>query len=411
LLSAWSTVAMAVAGLELLVRGEFVWRRWFAVPIALLAGVVGLCLWRIHAPPPLLQQVGELFRSGTGRGRPPLDTPAGLERVTQWFAHVALGYAVLAAGCLLVWFKLRGAWARTSRAAIVLGLCAVAEVTAAGYDVNVQSAPELYYPHVPVLDRLAQLPPGRMCGVRDLPASLNMISGLRDVRGFDAVDPAHMVELLQLFPSPEAPPPTGYAALQCWFPVVPHGLIDLLGLRYFLIYGTPLPAALFQDGGSWIREYPSALPRPFFARRGEIVNDKRERLRLLANPAFEPREVVYLQSREPLPIDPLPADGSARITVDEPERVVIDLDVHASGWLVLSDRWTDGWKARVDGAERPLLCADHAFRAVHVEPGRKQLEFRYEPRGWRLGWMAALLAVLLGLAWIPFARRSAVRRA
>jgi hypothetical protein len=406
LVTAWSTVVMAVAGLELVVRGELVWRRWFALPMALLAGVIGLCLWRMSSPPELLQQVGELFRAGTGRGRPPLDTPEGLERVTRWFSRVALGYGALAAGCLFLWFKLRGPWARTRQAALVLGLCALAEVTLAGYDVNVQSAPELYYPRVPVLEELARLPPGRICGWRCLPASLNQSHGLCDVRGYDAADPARMVELLRLFPNDEAPPPTHYAALQWWFPKVPHGLNDLLGLRYLLVFGRPSPAALFSQGGFWIHELATALPRPFFARRGEIVNDKQQRLALLANPAFDPREVVYLESNEPLPVDPLPAAGTARITLDEPERVVIELEVRASGWLVLSDRWTDGWKARVDGAERAVSCADHAFRAVHVEPGMKQLEFRYEPRGWRQGWLAAGIGGLLALAWFLFARRA-----
>jgi hypothetical protein len=322
--------------------------------------------------------------------------------VTHWFTLVALGYGALAGGCLLLWFKLRGPWARTSQAALVLGLCAVAEVTLAGYDANVQSPPELYYPRVPVLEKLAQLPPGRICGWRSLPASLNQSHELHDVRGYDAADPARMVELLRLFPNAEAPPPTDYAPLQCWYPMVPHGLSNLLGLRYLLVPGQPSPTALFSSDGFRIHELTTALPRPFFARRAEIVNDKQQRLRLLANPAFDPREVVYLESSAPLPVDPLPADGTARITIDEPERVLIELDVRASGWLVLSDRWTDGWKARVDGAERPILCADHAFRAVHVAPGMRELEFRYEPRSWRQGWIAAGIGGLLALAWFLF---------
>jgi hypothetical protein len=405
LVSAWATVMMAVAGLELLVRGEFVWRRWFALPLLLLAGVLGLCLWRAHSPPEMLQQIGAVLRAGTGRGAPPCDTLANYEGVLRWFLRVALGYAALAAGCLFAWFKLRGPWARTSRAALVLGLGALAEVTAAGYDVNVQSRPELYYPRVPLLQKLSALPPGRLCGWRCLPASLPQCAGLRDVRGYDAADPARMVELLRLIRNDNAPPPTNYAALQWWFPRVPHGLDDLVGLRYLLLVGPPSPTALFSDGGFRIQELPTALPRPFFARRGELANDKVQRLELLARPSFDPREVVYLEAQDPLPVDPLPADGTARIALDLPERIVIELDVRASGWLVLSDRWTDGWKARVDGAPQPVLCADHAFRAVHVRPGMKTLEFRYEPPSWRQGWLAAGIGAFVALGWFLVAAR------
>jgi hypothetical protein len=55
LVSAWSTVVMAVAGLEAIVRGELAWRRAFALPVALLVGVLGLCLWRAYSPPAILQ--------------------------------------------------------------------------------------------------------------------------------------------------------------------------------------------------------------------------------------------------------------------------------------------------------------------------------------------------------------------
>ena len=325
--------------------------------------------------------------------------------MARWFVRVALGYAALAAGCLWLWFKLRGPWARTSQAALVLGLCALAEVTLAGYGVNVQSPPQLYFPRVPVLEQLARLPPGRICGWRCLPASLNQFAGLRDVRGYDAADPARLVELLALIRNADAEPPADYAALQWWFPKLPHGIAELVGLRYLLVAGMPTPTALFCQGGFRIEELASALPRPFLARRGEIVLDKEERLAKLASPSFDPRAVVYLESNDPLPADPLPADGSARITLDEPERVQIELDVRASGWLVLSDRWTDGWKARVDGVERPVVCADHAFRAVHVAPGMKWLEFRYEPPSWRQGWLAAGIGAFVALGWFLVAAR------
>ena len=399
LLSAWSTVAMAVAGLELLVRREFVWRRAFVVPVALLACVLGLCLWRLHSPPTILTEIESHLRAHTGRGTPPADTLAGLQSVLRWFERVALGYAALAAACLFAWYKLRGSWARHGSAALVLGLGALTEVTLAGYGVNVQSRPELYYPRVPVLRKLTELPPGRICGWRCLPASLNQCLGLRDVRGYDAADPVRMVELLAPCRNAEAPAPADYAALQWWYPKVPQGVNDLLGLRYLLIVGPPSPTALFCDGGYRIHEIATALPRPFFARRGELAPDKDERLAKLARADFDPREVVYLESADPLPVDPLPAEGTARITLDEPERVVIELEVRASGWLVLSDRWTDGWKARVDGVAQPVLCADHAFRAVHVRPGMKVLEFRYEPPSWRQGWIAAGLGAFFALGW------------
>jgi hypothetical protein len=192
---------------------------------------------------------------------------------------------------------------------------------------------------------------------------------------------------------------------------VPSPLADLLGLRYVIDFGQPSESAIFEDGGFSIEELPSALPRAFVPSRALRLNDASRRLARLARPDFDPRKIVYLESAEPLPEDAAPAAGSARFVVDEPEHIELALDIEASGWLVLADRWAPGWWASVDGRERPVLIADHALRAVRVEAGEKRLELHYEPRGWRLGLRAAGLAVLLLVTWALVSTRRAARRA
>ena len=43
----------------------------------------------------------------------------------------------------------------------------------------------LYYPEIPVLDEVAKSVPGRVIGINCLPASLAMMQGLNDIRGYD----------------------------------------------------------------------------------------------------------------------------------------------------------------------------------------------------------------------------------
>ena len=54
---------------------------------------------------------------------------------------------------------------------------------------NAQCDPGLYYPKIPVLDEVAKSIPGRVIGVDCLPASLAMMQGLNDIRGYDSIDP------------------------------------------------------------------------------------------------------------------------------------------------------------------------------------------------------------------------------
>jgi uncharacterized membrane protein YfhO len=68
-----------------------------------------------------------------------------------------------------------------------------------------------------------------------------------------------------------------------------------------------------------------------------------------------------------------------------PHRVVISAASDHPGYLVLTDTWFPGWTAHVDGRETPVERADYAFRAVRLESGRHEIEFRYDPGSVRLG--------------------------
>jgi hypothetical protein len=275
-----------------------------------------------------------------------------------------------------------------------------------GYGVNVQADPALYFPRQPALAKLAELPPGRMCAGRYmLPAVLNQVHHVHDIRGYDAADPARYVELLQLFRHPASPPPTDYAALQFYLPEVRSPLAQMLGLRYFVMFGETQPRALVAEGGWSLYELPNAMPRAWLPARAELANDKAARLAALARPDFDPRQVVYLEHEGPLPADAAPAAGEARVVRDEPEEVVLALDVRSAGWLVLADRWAPGWNAWVDGRPTPVLVANHALRAVRVEPGARELVFRYEPESWRDGLVAFGVGLALVLAWCAWVRR------
>lgn len=418
LVTAWSGVALAMIGLEALVRGEVRWQKWMWIPVALIAGVALYAAAGAATTPEFLQRAAEGQRLGTARGPKPIDTAEGLESVRAWFRNVRLGYALLACFGLGAWFALRASWSRSRAFAIALGLAALVESTTQAFDVNVQCDPALYYPRAKLYDDLRQLPRARVCGgFGTLPASLLQTQGLADVRGYDAADPARLIELLSLFKGERAPAPYDYAAVQFWLPKLPSPLADLLGLRYLVTVGREPPRHVLGDGGLWVQEVPTALPRAFVPAQVQVANDKAARLALLARDDFDPRRVVYIESSsaddfrtsKSATLDArAAAAGSARIVVDEPERVELELDIQSGGVVVLADRWASGWKARVDGDERAVLIADHALRAVAVAPGERRLEFRYEPASWRAGWIAAALAACACVAWFVLARRWSV---
>lgn len=153
----------------------------------------------------------------------------------------------------------------------------------------------------------------------------------------------------------------------------------------------------------------AALPRAYIVHRGEVVSDLGEALRRLDDTSFDPERSVILEedvgAAPPLIAGQEPPRARARILEERPTRLLVETQSEARGWLVLTDTFYPGWKARVDGNEAPLIRANAMFRAVPVGAGRHEIEFLYRPSSVKTGLMVTAAALLLaGLLAIPRSR-------
>lgn len=140
---------------------------------------------------------------------------------------------------------------------------------------------------------------------------------------------------------------------------------------------------------------PASLPRTYAVGRAIIADHARE-IETLTDPAFDLRRAVLLEPGAPALESPS-FTGESRVVLRKPDRVVVEADLGASGYVVLVDGWDAGWIATVDGSRTPVLRANVAFRAVVVPSGRHVIEFIYRPWPLRLGLgvSAATLAALV----------------
>jgi hypothetical protein len=79
------------------------------------------------------------------------------------------------------------------------------------------------------------------------------------------------------------------------------------------------------------------------------------------------------------------------------DRVRVRVADARGGWLVLHEQWARGWRATLDGAELPLLRADHYCRAVRLPDGPRAelvIDFEYAPRTLQWGAVLSVLALL-----------------
>jgi hypothetical protein len=410
--SSFAILALAATGLEALGQGAVEWRKWFWVPFAMLAALFVWCVFRTFSlPEPLETQLQMEVLDGAQVQT--IHDWEGVRRAQTWFVQ---HYAAAAVCCslgiaawLLLWRrKTRRPWLLPVLATIMMG-----DLLWFDLGKNPQCARSLYFPPVPILEQIAKSVPGRIIGFNCLPPALSAICGLRDIRGYDGVDPARLIDLMKIADDPKSPAlPYAYTQWQAPMVAVTHEgdaslqpVLNMLGVRYVIFRGSPPAGArpAFQDTDYWVLLNPAAVPRAFVPQRVETLTDPALRLQKLGSAQFDPRAVAYVESAIILP---QACRGSAEIVQEIPTRLKLSLRMETDGLVVLADLWDKGWRAYLDGKPIRILRTNHAVRGVVVSAASKTLEFRYEPTSFALGLRLAALAALLLVAWMAALLRS-----
>jgi hypothetical protein len=89
---------------------------------------------------------------------------------------------------------------------------------------------------------------------------------------------------------------------------------------------------------------------------------------------------------------------AARVIRYTPNALVLKVDCPQAGWLLVTDRWSRGWRAKVNGESAEVFGGDFIFRAVRVRAGENSIQFDYRPAGWPI-----LFAVSWGTLALVFA--------
>jgi hypothetical protein len=391
--TAFAIVCLAAIGLETLAGNELCWHRWYYLPMAVLAALAGWCVFRSFFPPPT---IGHELPDIIAAGRPVkwIHDMADVYRVQHWFRRMYLTGAVASFVGLLIWLCVLIGRHVPRKLVLLIGLAAVVELLYFGYGRAAQCDPRLYYPRISQLDEIAHRPPGRVLGYNCLPASVLQTQGLLDIRGYDGVDPAHWVELLDL--AREAGTTRlPYGAVQYFVPRAGNSafpgavqlppILDLLGVRYLVCLTTDLTEY-------FVLVNNAVLPRVFMPLSVELENNRERRLVQLGSPSFDPREIAYVEGSTNYVVA---GRGETKIIDSSPQRVTIDASLTRAGLVVLADQWNSGWRAYIDNRSVPIVRVDNAVRGVIAPAGASTIVFCYEPRGWRVGLAIAAAAVLI----------------
>lgn len=164
----------------------------------------------------------------------------------------------------------------------------------------------------------------------------------------------------------------------------------------------PLEEAI---GPVFLHRNASVLPRARLAGAYRLARSAAETEAALLDESFEPvREVVLAEQPSPVPSGD---HSSSRVELLEyrSNSVRIRTAAASPGLLVLADTWYPGWRALVDGVERPILRANSSQRAVALDAGEHEVLFTFESAPARAGMALTGVSLLVLVVLVLFLRR------
>jgi hypothetical protein len=186
-------------------------------------------------------------------------------------------------------------------------------------------------------------------------------------------------------------------------------LFDLVSVGAIVVSPGAVPpvpvrgwTSVAEHGGFVTFRNDRALPRAYVVAHATFVADEAAALAGITVRWFTPRtDVVLVGTPSDDAERALAAAGQtelvpAHLAVDEPERLVVELDGTHAGVLVVTDAFAPGWEARVDGEPRRIWQANYLVRGIVVRPGDRRVELRYVAPGFAAGMW------ILGLGWTVF---------
>ena len=184
-----------------------------------------------------------------------------------------------------------------------------------------------------------------------------------------------------------------------------HRLYAMLRCRY---------AFLPSKSGVSVIDVPDPLPAVLLLQDYRVAKGRDAIFAAIAQPAFDPRRTVMLES-EPSPRPQPDANpGTVRVVAAGNDRLAIEANVTVPTLLLITDLYSRGWHARaLPGSAQSnyeILPANYILRAVPLSAGQHHLRLEYRPRSFAPGVVISFLAWLgwLGAGWVIWRRRAIV---
>ena len=197
-----------------------------------------------------------------------------------------------------------------------------------------------------------------------------------------------------------------------------HNILRMLNVRYVLWpnqLGKPsdqgLPQQIVDDlimmpqadignlSSQSIYAFPT-LERARLVGEAVIIPDGEAALAFILSDQFDPTTQVVLHEPSPIELQAPSANGSVSWISRDINNMKLKVRTPNNTFLVLSDNWFPGWKARVNDANTDIMRVNHSLRGIPLVGGEHLIEIYYSSSiiNWSAGLTGSTLALLLILA-------------
>ncbi|MFH1757662.1 MAG: YfhO family protein [Pseudomonadota bacterium] len=244
--------------------------------------------------------------------------------------------------------------------------------------------------------------------------TMNLLHGVHDLWGIDVIRLKRVDDLYRAF--------TGAPSLSA------TNLVDLYSVKY-VISVTPLegdPRFELMDSGMGgspggkedfseytvkLYRHKNPLPRGWLVKNVKVM-DSKAILAAIIDKNFHPAREALLEEEPELlrsatappsgQNPPLSSQSNAKdqmlfnkveLISESNNRLRLQVKTTENALLVLSDTYSPGWKALVNGTEKKIYRVNYTFRALSLAPGTYSVEFIYDPLSVKLGALITFLGI------------------
>jgi len=209
---------------------------------------------------------------------------------------------------------------------------------------------------------------------------------LKSVFGYQALEPASLVDFTSLIPDPRS---TAYDILAANFVVSPVSLDQFAG-------GEAGLSLVENRESAWVYQRTRALPAIRLVYDIEVIGDETLAMARVHQPDFDATSTAILAREPDCLIGPAPAvEGSVALEESKAGYWQITTNSDSGALLLIAESDYPGWQAKVDGEHAEKYRAYTTIRSICVPAGEHLVEWLYQPRSFLAGGIISLITIAL----------------